>query len=134
MDVQRPSMASAVGSGGGREKGDDEECDQGRRRASAHEAPALGDLGDELARTTASSALVGETPGNAECVLVVNGHVSQAQNPEFFEPKTCRFTRTRKPRFSSRFHCESRVRTSTSPVCTHSNTYYLGILYMCGCG
>lgn len=85
-------MASAVGSGGGREKGDDGECDQGCRRASAHEVPALGDLGDELARITASPAVVVETPGNAGWGLVVNGHVSQAKNPEFFEPKTCRFT------------------------------------------
>lgn len=60
MDVQRPSMASAVGSGGGGEKGDDEEYDQSRRRASAHEAPALGDLGDELARNIAGSLFVAE--------------------------------------------------------------------------
>ena len=63
-------MASAVGSGGGREKGDDGECDQGRRRASAHEAPALGDLGDELAYTIAGSVFVAECSDFAErCLL-----------------------------------------------------------------
>ena len=39
---------------------DDRGRDQGRRRASVHEEPALGDLGDELARDIAQSVFIAE--------------------------------------------------------------------------
>ena len=66
------------GSRGGRETGDDRECDQGGRRAYAHEAPALGDLGDELARTIAGSVLIAECSDFAGRCLLVKGHTFEA--------------------------------------------------------
>ena len=54
------------------------ESDQGGRRASAHEAPALGDLGDELARNIAGSVLVAERSDFAERCLLVKGHIFEA--------------------------------------------------------
>lgn len=52
--------------------------DQGRRRASAHEAPALGDLGDELVCTIAGSVLVAECSDFAGHCLLVKGHDFEA--------------------------------------------------------
>ena len=83
IDVQRPWKASAVESGGGREKGDDEEYDQSRRRASAHEAPALGDFGDELARTIAGSLFVMECSELLGSGILTEGHFIEAQNPGY---------------------------------------------------
>ena len=70
------SMQWKWGTGGRR--GDDGGRDQGRRRASAHEAPALGDLGDELVCTIAGSVLVAERSDFAGRCLLVKGHTFEA--------------------------------------------------------
>lgn len=70
--VQRPSKASAAESGAGGRRGDERASDQGCRRPSAHEAPALGDLGDRLAHELGlcrggylHRRLIGEVRGGA---------------------------------------------------------------------
>ena len=77
-DVQRPWKASAVEVGTGGRRDDYRERDQGRRRASAHEAPALGDLGDELARTMAGSVVVAECSDFAGRNLLHKRHMFEA--------------------------------------------------------
>lgn len=57
---------------------DDRESDQGRRRVSELEAPDLGDLGDELAPTTAGSVFVAECSDFAGRDLVAKGHIFEA--------------------------------------------------------
>ena len=70
-------------SGGGREKGDDEEYNQSRRRVFAHEAPALGDLGDELARTIAGSLFVVECSELLCSGILTEVHFIEAQKPRY---------------------------------------------------
>lgn len=64
-----------------------------RTRSSAHEAPALGDLGnvgDELARTIASSVLVAESSELAEHGLLEVLNIIEARKSEYFQSETSR--------------------------------------------
>ena len=59
------------------------ESDQGGRRASAHQAPALGDLGDELTRMIAGSLFVVECSELLCSGILTEVHFIEAQKPRY---------------------------------------------------